>query len=82
LPYTIRTTEAWGGGLSREEKRDNLVTVCKQCHAQSFVDRHLLEGDLSALQYNEILREGKRWLNQMNDAGVILRPGSSFSPSP
>jgi hypothetical protein len=34
-----------------------------------------LVGDLSALQYNEIYREGKRWLNMMNDAGIILTPG-------
>jgi hypothetical protein len=74
-PYTIRTTEAWGGGLTWEEKRDNMVTVCKQCHAQPFIDRYLLEGDLSALQYNEIFREAKRWRDDMDDAGLILTPG-------
>ncbi|MCP4538935.1 MAG: cytochrome C [Chloroflexi bacterium] len=74
-PWTIRTTEAWGGGLSWEEKRANLTDTCFQCHAQPFVDRYLLEGDLAALQYNEIFREGKRWLNEMNDAGIILTAG-------
>jgi hypothetical protein len=39
------------------------------------VDRYLLEGDLSALQYNEIFRTAKYWLNEMNDAGIILTPG-------
>ncbi|MCP4539770.1 MAG: cytochrome C, partial [Chloroflexi bacterium] len=68
-PYTIRTTEAWGDGLMWQEKRDNLETVCRQCHAQPFLERYLLIGDLNALQYNEIFREGKRWLNAMNDAG-------------
>jgi hypothetical protein len=74
-PWTIRTTEAWGGGLSWEEKRANMTTACFQCHAQPFVDRYFLEGDLSALQYNEIWREGKRWLNEMNEAGIILTAG-------
>jgi hypothetical protein len=74
-PYTIRTTEAWGGGLTWQEKRKNLETVCQQCHAPPFIERYLLVGDLSALQYNEIYREGKRWLNTMNDAGIILTPG-------
>jgi len=74
-PWTIRTTEAWGGGIPWEEKRDNMTNACLQCHAQPFVDRYLLEGDLNALQYNEIWREGKRWLNEMNDAGIILTPG-------
>jgi hydroxylamine dehydrogenase len=74
-PFTIRTTESWGGGLPWEEKRENMMTVCRQCHAQPFIDRYLLEGDLSALQYNEIFKEGKYWLNEMNDAGLILTPG-------
>jgi hypothetical protein len=74
-PFTIRTVEAWGGGLSWEEKRDNMVTVCKQCHAPPFIERYLLEGDLAALQYNEIFKAGKYWLNEMNDAGIILTPG-------
>jgi hydroxylamine dehydrogenase len=53
-PWTVRTTEAWGGGLSWEEKRANMTTACAQCHARPFIDRYLLEGDLSAIQYNEI----------------------------
>ncbi len=73
--YTIRTTEAWGGGLSWEEKRENMVTVCRLCHASPFVDRYLLEGDLAALQYNEIFSAGKYLLKEMNDAGIILTPG-------
>ena len=74
-PFTIRTTESWGGGLSWQEKRENMVTVCKQCHADPFIDRYLLEGDLAALQYNEIFKEAKYWLNEMNDAGIIGTPG-------
>ena len=74
-PWTIRTTEAWGGGLSWEEKRANMAATCLQCHAQPFVDRYFLVGDLSALQYNEIYREGKRWLAAMDEAGIILTAG-------
>ncbi len=74
-PWTIRTTEAWGGGLSWEEKRLNETKVCLQCHAQPFVDRYLLEGDLMALQYNEIYREARRWLTAMDEAGIILTAG-------
>lgn len=74
-PYTIRTTEAWGGGLTWQEKRANMETTCLQCHAKPFIERYLLVGDLSALQYNEIYREGKRWLNNMKDAGIIVTPG-------
>ncbi len=74
-PYTIRTTEAWGDGLTWQEKRENMETVCRQCHAQPFIERYLLVGDLNALQYNEIYREAKRWLNNMNDAGLIVTPG-------
>ena len=80
-PWTIRTTEAWGGGLSWEEKRANMTATCLQCHAQPFVDRYLLEGDLAALQYNEIFREGKRWLDAMNEAGIIQTAGfESLAP--
>jgi hydroxylamine dehydrogenase len=74
-PWTIRTTEAWGGGLTWEEKRANQRSACLQCHGQTFVDRYFLEGDLSALQYNEIFREGKRWLDEMNEADIILTAG-------
>ena len=75
LPWTIRTTEAWGGGLSWQEKRDNMVTVCQQCHADPFINRYLLEGDLSALQYNEIFREARYWLDEMKEAGLIVTAG-------
>jgi len=52
-----------------------MMKVCLQCRAQPFIDRYLLEGDLSALQYNEKFKEGKYWLNEMNDAGIIVTPG-------
>jgi len=39
------------------------------------VDRYLLEGDLAALQYNEFFREIRRWLFEMDKAGIILTPG-------
>ena len=74
-PWTMRTTEAWGGGLSWEEKREAMLETCLQCHASVSADRYFLEGDLSAIQYNEIFREGKRWLDAMNDAGMIDTPG-------
>ena len=74
-PFTIRTTEAWGGGLSWQEKRENMVTVCKQCHADPFIDRYFLEADLAALQYNEIFKAAKYWLTEMKDAGIILTAG-------
>ncbi len=74
-PYSIRTTDVWGDGLFWWEKRENMETVCRQCHAQPFIERYLLIGDLNALQYNEIYREAKRWLNNMNDAGQIATPG-------
>ncbi len=74
-PWTIRTTEAWGGGFSWGEKRENMASSCLQCHAQPSVDRYLLEGDLAAFQYNEIYREARRWLDAMDEAGVILTPG-------
>ena len=32
-PWTIRTTEAWGGGLSWQEKRANTTSACFQCHS-------------------------------------------------
>lgn len=73
--YTIRTTQAWGGGLSWQEKRENMKTTCFQCHSPNFVERYLLTGDLSAAQYNEIFREAKRWLNAMNEAGIIATAG-------
>ena len=75
LPWTIRTTGAWGGGLSWEEKRANMTATCLQCHAQPFVDRYFLEGDLAAIQYNEIFRQAKRWLDAMNEAGIIQTAG-------
>ncbi len=74
-PWTIRTTEAWGGGLTWQEKRDNMKLACLQCHASPFVDRYLLEGDLAAFQYNEFFREIRRWLFAMDEAGIILTPG-------
>jgi hypothetical protein len=39
------------------------------------VERYLLTGDLSAAQYNEIFKEAKRWLNAMNEAGIIATAG-------
>lgn len=74
-PWTTRSNEAWGGGVSWEEKRDNMTSACLQCHAQPFVDRYFLEGDLTAFQYNEIYREVRRWLTAMKEAGIILTPG-------
>ncbi len=74
-PYTIRTTEAWGGGLTWEEKRANMERVCRQCHAPEFIERYFLVGDLTALQYNEIFKEAQRWLNMMKDAGIIETAG-------
>ncbi len=74
-PFTIRTTEAWGGGLSWQQKRANMERVCTQCHSPGFYKRYLLTGDLTALQYNEIFKEAKRWLTAMKDAGIIVTPG-------
>ena len=74
-PWTTRSNEHWGGGVSWHEKRENMASACLQCHARPSVDRYLLEGDLAAFQYNEIFREGKRWLDEMNEAGIILTPG-------
>ena len=74
-PWTIRATDSWGGGLSWQEKRENMNSACLQCHGDTFVNRYLLEGDLAAFQYNEIFREGRRWLTEMNDAGIILTAG-------
>ncbi len=74
-PWTIRTTEAWGNGLTWPEKRRNMTSACRQCHARPFINRYLLEGDLAAIQYNEIFREGKRWLDEMKEAGIIQTPG-------
>lgn len=75
-PWTIRTTEAWGNGLSWQQKRANMENVCSQCHAPGFYKRYFLTGDLTALQYNEIFREGRRWLTEMQKAGIILTPGT------
>ncbi len=74
-PWTIRTQDAWGGGLTWQEKRANMTSACKQCHADPFINRYLLEGDLAAFQYNEIFREIRRWNQEMLDAGIILTPG-------
>lgn len=74
-PWTIRTTEAWGGGLSWEQKRANMEAACSQCHSENFYQRYLLTGDLNALQYNEIFKEAKRWLMAMKNEGIILTPG-------
>ncbi len=74
-PWTIRTTEAWGNGLAWQEKRANMEKTCAQCHTPGFYERYFLTGDLAALQYNEIFREGRRWLTEMNKAGIILTPG-------
>ncbi|HID62311.1 MAG TPA: cytochrome C [Anaerolineae bacterium] len=74
-PWTIRTTEAWGGGLTWQEKRGNMEATCLQCHASPFVERYLLEGDLAAWQYNEIFREIRRWLFEMDEAGIIYTAG-------
>jgi hypothetical protein len=52
-----------------------MENTCAQCHAPSFYKRYLLTGDLAALQYNEIFREARRWLTEMNNAGIILTPG-------
>ena len=74
-PWTIRTTEAWGNGLSWQQKRANMENVCSQCHSPGFYKRYFLTGDLAALQYNEIFRESRRWLTEMKNAGIILTPG-------
>jgi len=74
-PWTTHTNEAWGGGGSWQEKRADMASACLQCHAQPSIDRYLLVGDLAAFQYNEIFREGKRWLDEMNEAGIIMTPG-------
>jgi len=73
-PWSIRTTEAWGNGQSWQQKRTNMENVCAQCHSQNFYQRYFLTGDLSAIEYNEIYREGKRWLTAMNVSGIILTP--------
>ena len=74
-PFSIRTTDSWGNGQSWQEKRRNMEKVCYQCHGQPFIDRYLLEADLSILLYNEIYKNMKHWLNEMNDVGIILTPG-------
>ncbi len=74
-PWTTRTNDSWGGGLTWQEKRENMTSACKQCHASPFINRYLLEGDLAAFQYNEIYREIRRWNQEMLDAGIILTPG-------
>jgi len=74
-PWTIRTTEAWGNGLSWQQKRANMEKTCAQCHTPSFYQRYLLTGDLAALQYNEIYKEARRWMTAMKDANIILTPG-------
>ncbi|MEW5956866.1 MAG: multiheme c-type cytochrome [Chloroflexota bacterium] len=74
-PWTIRTTAAWGGGQSWEQKRANMEAACAQCHSPNFYERYLLTGDLSVMQYNEIFKESKRWLTAMKDNEIILTPG-------
>jgi hypothetical protein len=74
-PWSIRTTEAWGNGYSWQEKRDRMENACSQCHTPNFYQRYLLSGDVASLQYNEIFREGRRWLAEMNKAGLITTAG-------
>jgi hypothetical protein len=74
-PWSIRTTEAWGNGYSWQEKRDRMENACSQCHTPNFYQRYLLSGDLASLQYNEIFREGRRWLTEMNKAGIFKTAG-------
>lgn len=74
-PWSNRTTEVWGNGLTWQAKRANMEKTCAQCHTPSFTKNYLLNGDLNVLQYNEIFRESRRWLTEMNKAGIILTPG-------
>ena len=73
--WSNRTTEAWGNGLTWQAKRANMENTCAQCHNKNYYQRYLLTADLNVLQYNEIYRESRRWLNEMNKAGIILTPG-------
>ncbi|HIQ05812.1 MAG TPA: hypothetical protein EYH31_08985, partial [Anaerolineae bacterium] len=79
-PYSIRTQ--WGQdetGLTWQDKRAAMQTVCSQCHAKPFIDRYLLEADLGTLQYNELFKISQAWLTKMKEAGIIRTPGFKWT---
>jgi len=69
-PFSVRTQEYWGG-ISWQEKRQNMLGVCYQCHGKSFADRYLLTADLVNLQYNEIWKATIEWMNILKKGGVV-----------
>jgi len=69
-PFSIRTTEYWGG-KSWQDKRKAMKAVCYQCHGPSFVDRYLLVADLAILQYNEMYRATRQWMELLAKEGII-----------
>lgn len=54
-----------------EQKGERMKTVCKACHAPSFVDDYILAYDLVNLQYNEIRRQFVYWAKKYQDLGLI-----------
>ena len=70
-PWSYRTVPEWGGGLSWQEKRADMEKVCLNCHAGPFVEKYLLAGDLSVLQYNELRRNLLSWNAKMKETGII-----------
>jgi hypothetical protein len=54
-----------------EEKADRMKTVCKNCHAPTFIDEYILTYDLVNLQYNEIRRQFVYWIKKYQDLGLV-----------
>lgn len=54
-----------------EKKAERMKTVCKTCHAPTFIDEYILVYDLVNLQYNEIRRQFVYWTKKYESLGLI-----------
>lgn len=80
-PFSVRTQEYWGG-ITWQEKRQNMLGVCYQCHSKSFADRYLLTADLVNLQYNEIWKATIKWMKILKKGGAVATTNFSFEGKP
>lgn len=70
-PWSYRTIWQEDKLGTWEEKHTRMTTVCKNCHAPSFVEDYMLVYDLVNLQYNEIRRQFVKWTKLYEKKGLI-----------
>jgi cytochrome c553 len=70
-PFSVRTSQYWGN-KTWQEKREQMLAVCKQCHSRSFAEKYMLIADLNMLQYNEIWKTMVDLIKKFKNYGLII----------